>query len=410
MRSLLCIVSVILLRLLASGQPLTPSELAWGNTASVYGGDSFYLIKTNTILTNTLIGGGSRPFVFSASQPAHGVVANLNTALGTNTYTPATDFIGYDGFDYNVTILGQSKRAPGHVDVAVVDAVQTNSCTSWIVTNRFFSIVSGGVTNGGTVCFPPDSPCPAGDAFSLNFPLNTNLSWSLSFSDSLGLYAPTSWQYNAGDPLTTWTPSVSVVRGTPLFCVPPIGGGNCINAYGDISTWTLCPVRGCNSNPTNEMWAYVENGGTYTSFGVVTNQNYFEITGYNPPSTVGCTIPTSTTVSFSICNDALTNRDLILYGYWNWFSQGTVSAPGFAGNLDVNGSHFSLFNTGGTPHSDLSDCSVGSTAGSGSALVASNLVTVAAGTTTNLTVSLRFYMVSAATPKANQLSLTNFWK
>ena len=90
--------------------------------------DPWYAVAVNTALT---IGGSDRTLLendwdpqgasLSASvvgQPAHGALSNFNAGTGTFTYTPDTDFAGFDSFTYEVT-NGESVSNTATVSIAV---------------------------------------------------------------------------------------------------------------------------------------------------------------------------------------------------------------------------------------------------------------------------------------------------
>jgi hypothetical protein len=92
------------------------------------GDDPWYAVAVNTPLT---VGGSDRTLLendwdprgenLSASivgQPAHGSLSHFDGQSGTFTYTPNTDFVGFDSFTYVVS-NGQSVSNTATVSIAV---------------------------------------------------------------------------------------------------------------------------------------------------------------------------------------------------------------------------------------------------------------------------------------------------
>lgn len=243
----------------AVAQPFTEGELGWANRncdGTVSSGNIAYVIAMNTPLTNILVGAGSAPFVFSASQPDIGSDVLYDNVTGSNVYTPSNNFIGNDGFDYTVSLARCPKvNSLGRVDISVITNFNDVGCLNFSWTNTYFN---------GTYCLPPDAPC-VGAGLILLAPFNTNQNWTMSFTDSMGLFTATNWTYVAGSDPNSWNPplvSLGVNYGVGLFCSKIAGGGNCVAAYGDVEQWSLCGSVPCVSNNIVIAW-----GGTSSSSG-----------------------------------------------------------------------------------------------------------------------------------------------
>lgn len=142
---------LLLLAFLVTGQPLTPSELAWVHVTPPRAQNMVLVTVANQVVTNTMVGTDKRSSVTYAivQSPTNGTLSGVSATTGDFTYTPATNFTGYDFFSFKVTNR-KSKAVLGRATIRVLsNAFPVSDC---------IVVVTNGEPTKVCVTVPPPGP------------------------------------------------------------------------------------------------------------------------------------------------------------------------------------------------------------------------------------------------------------
>lgn len=148
-----------MLTLAANAQPLTPSELAGTNVVSFRtdfppsAQDQMILTLINSNIQTVLVGTDETPGWYYSTNvmPTNGTLSGFNSNSGAITYSPTTNFVGVDFFNFVVHEVDGSLTATGNVNVAVFSGASGPS------SSNCFSVVSNTVL--GVCALPSKTIC-----------------------------------------------------------------------------------------------------------------------------------------------------------------------------------------------------------------------------------------------------------